>query len=334
MAAALIAAGWAVTAACVVAGLSRMSWYRHLAPAAPAGITVPHGERDYPNRVSRQEAEAFLERLNSREYAELSATQAWQRMLDAGEYFFSLSTAHRILKKAGLNGDRRPQRPHGSGSPRKKPVLQATAPNQVWCWDITDLRGPGRQVLKLYTVIDMFSRKVVGHRVEQQENASLAADMIEQAVLGLWAAPEVLHADNGAAMRAGSTYDLLRMLGIRPSHSRPRTSNDNPYIEAMFKTVKYSLEFPGRFETLDSARDYFKAYFADYNHSHLHAGLNWYTPHSVHDGSWPTQQYRRQQSLDEHYRRHPNRYRKPPIVHGPPDKAWINQPTQQLSPTA
>ncbi|MHC6595239.1 IS3 family transposase [Arthrobacter sp. C152] len=334
MVAALVAAGWAVTAACTVAGLSRMSWYRHLTPVTPAGISVPHSERAYPNRVSDQEASAFLERLNSPEYAELSATQAFQRMLDAGEYFFSLATAHRVLRRAGLNGDRRPQRPYGSGSPRNKPVLHATSPNQVWCWDITDLRGPGRQAYKLYTVIDMFSRKIVGHRVEQQENASLAAEMIEQAVLGLWAAPDVLHADNGTAMRASNTYELLRRLGIRHSHSRPRTSNDNPFIEAMFKTVKYSLEFPDRFESLATARDYFNAYFTDYNRHHLHAGLNWYSPDSVHDGSWPTQQHQRQQSLNEHFRQHPTRYRKAPSVPGPPDKVWINQPTPQLSQTA
>ncbi|HEV7169151.1 MAG TPA: IS3 family transposase [Micrococcaceae bacterium] len=332
--AALIVAGWAVRAACQLAGVSHMLWYRRQNPSVPAGVTIPHDQRAYPNRIPDEDAQRFLDRLNSEEFEELSVTQAWRRMLDNGEHHCSLASAHRIVAAAGQNGDRRPQRVAGDGRTRSKPVLLATAANQLWCWDITDIKGPGRQHLKLYTVMDVFSRKVVGHRVEQQENTLLAAELIERAVLAEWAAPAVLHADNGASMRAGGTHDLLRMLGIRPSHSRPRTSNDNPYIESLFKTVKYSLLFPGSFATLERAREYFTAFFADYNSNHRHTGLNGYTPDSVHDGSWPTLQRRRQETLDNYYRQHPERFRRPPTTPTPPKQAWINQPSHQLSQTA
>lgn len=311
-----------------------MYWYRSLAPAPARGIKVPHTDRAYPNRISEEDAGALLERLNAPEFEDLSITQAWHRLLDAGEYYASMASTHRIVKRAGQNGDRRPRRAPGTGAGRSKPVLEAAGPNQLWCWDITDLHGPGRQHLKLYTVMDVYSRKVVGHRVEQHETAAQAAELMEQAVLTNWGAPAVMHADNGAAMRAGQTYDVLRMLGIRPSHSRPRTSNDNPFIESLFKTVKYSLPFPGRFDSLGHARRYMQGFFADYNENHRHAGLNGYTPDSVHAGYWTTVKTLRQEILDEHYTRNPERYTRPPSIPSPPSGVWINRPNHQLSHTA
>jgi transposase InsO family protein len=333
--AALVELGWAVRRACAVVGISHATWYRRRGPTPlpVGGIRVPHALREYPNRVSVQEAEAFKERVNSEDYVDLSVSQAWRRMLDDGEYHFSLPTAHRIMARAGMNGDRRAQGSAG-GDKRSKPVLEATAPNQLWCWDITDLKGPGRQVLKLYTVMDVFSRKVVAHRVERRETAALAADLIERSVMDGWAAPAVLHADNGSAMRAAGTYELMRTLGIRGSHSRPRTSNDNPYIESLFKTVKYALAYPGSFESLQQARTYCGEYFTEYNQNHRHSGLNGYTPQSVHDGSWPTLRHHRQQTLDTYYREHPERHRRRPIAGDPPARAWINKPNQELSQTA
>ncbi|WP_026556857.1 IS3 family transposase [Arthrobacter sp. 35W] len=330
----LVAADWAVRAACRVAGVSHMYWYRSQAPETTRGIQIPHKDRAYPNRISEDVCQELLARLNAPEFEDLSITQAWHRLLDGGEYYASMACTHRIVKRAGQNGDRRPQRAPGTGAVRPKPVLEATGPNQVWCWDITDLHGPGRQHLKLYTVMDAFSRKVVGHRVEQSETAVHAAELMEASVLANWGAPEVMHADNGAAMRAGHTYDMYRMLGIRPSHSRPRTSNDNPFIESLFKTVKYSLAFPGRFDSLEHARDYTQGFFAGYNENHRHAGLNGYTPDSVHGGYWKTVRTLRQEVLDEHYARNPERYTRPPIIQPPPREVWINRPNHQLSHTA
>ncbi len=228
--------------ACALVGVHRTSWYRHLSPATPAGVLVPHVDRAYPNRITDAEAEAFMELLNSREYANLSVTQAYYRMLDAGHCYFSIAAAHRIVARYGQNGDRREQRT-GTGPKRAKPVVHATAPNQLWSWDITMLHGPGKHTYRLYTMLDVFSRKVVGHRVEHTETASLAAALIKDAVTGNRQRPEVLHADNGAPMRAGSTLQLARSLGITLSYSRPRVSDDNPYSESLFKTVKYDLDF-------------------------------------------------------------------------------------------
>lgn len=327
----LFAAKWSVRAACSVAGVSHMLWYRSLKPGLSTGVRIPHADRAYPNRIEPEVCEQLLNRLNSKDYEDLSITQAWYRLLDNGAYYASMSSTHRIVKRAGQNGDRRPQRSAGTGTGRSKPVLEATGPNQLWCWDITDLYGPGKQHLKLYTVMDVFSRRVVGHRVEQQETSFRAGELMEQSVIDNWGAPEILHSDNGAAMRARPTYDVLRMLGISPSHSRPRTSNDNPFIESLFKTVKYSLAFPARFVSLEHARSYAREFFSDYNENHRHSGLNGYTPDSVHKGYWATIQTLRQEILDTHYAHNPERYGRRPHIKSPPSNVWINQPNQQLS---
>jgi transposase InsO family protein len=168
------------------------------------------------------------------------------------------------------------------------------------------LRGPAKQQLKLHTIIDVFSRKVMGHRVEQVEDSALAQELIRGAVLAARATPQVLHADNGGPMRSARTCELLGTLGIRPSHSRPRASNDNHYIESLFKTVKYPLEFPERFRSLEQARTFANSFFEDYNQRHLHSDLNWFTPGSVHDGTAANTQGRRQQAHEAYYRPHPN----------------------------
>jgi transposase InsO family protein len=191
----LVTAGWSAVKACALVGVHRTSWYRHLTPPAPAGITVPHLDRDYPNRITTAEADEFMERLNSEEYADLSVTQSYYRMLDTGYCPFSIAAAHRIVARHGQNGDRREQRP-GTGPKRAKPVHTATAPNQLWSWDITMLHGPGKHTYKLYTIMDVFSRKVVGHRVEHTETAALASALIRDAVAGNKRTPAVLHADN------------------------------------------------------------------------------------------------------------------------------------------
>ena len=332
--AALRAIGYGIRRSCLLLGLSHETWYRHRRGHTRPGIAVAHRDRAYPNRISPEEEQNLLRRINEVEYAGLSVTQAVQRMADAGEIYCSLASAHRIVRRHGQNGERR--RRSGTGAlsgGRSKPVHQATSPNQLWSWDITMLRGPGRQHLKLYTIIDVFSRKVVGHRVEHHENSALAQQLIHHAVLAATTVPQVLHADNGGPMRSTTTWELLRTLGIKASHSRPRVSNDNPYIESLFKTVKYSLEFPERFESLDHAREFTHWFFDDYNNNHLHSGLNWFTPASVHDGTANLTRERRQQTHEAYYRRHRERFRKQPTISGPPQETWINQP-KELSQTA
>lgn len=330
----LTTAGWSAVKACSLTGIHRTTWYRHLNPPARTGITIVHTDRDYPNRITTAEAEAFMGLLNSQEYENLSVTQAYYRMLDAGHCSFSIAAAHRIVAQHGQNGDRRAQRT-GTSPKRLKPVLSATAPDQLWSWDITMLHGPGKHTYRLYTIMDVFSRKVVGHRIEHTETATHAAALIQEAVTRNNHTPTVLHADNGAPMRAGTTLELARALGITLSYSRPRVSNDNPYSESLFKTVKYDLEFPQRFKGLQHARDHMAHFFASYNANHRHSGLNYYTPDTVHNGLVPLVRRQRQATLDACYARNPHRYRNKPSAPGIPPTAGINnKQTTPLSQTA
>lgn len=330
----LVTAGWSAVKACAIVGVHRTSWYRHLNPPARAGITVPHADRDYPNRITTAEADEFMGLLNSEEYANLSVTQAYYRMLDAGHCLFSVAAAHRIVARHGQNGDRRAQR-SGSGPKRAKPVLEATDPNQLWSWDITMLHGPGKHTYRLYTIMDVFSRKVVGHRVEYTETAALASALIRDAVADNNQTPAILHADNGAPMRAATTLDLARSLGITLSYSRPRISDDNPYSESLFKTVKYDLDFPRRFQDLQHAREHMSAFFTGYNTHHRHSGLNYYTPDTVHHGLVRQARQQRQETLDACYTRNPHRYRHRPAAPEVPSLTGINnKETTPLSQTA
>lgn len=321
---ALAAAGWAVRLACRMAGVSHASYYRWLSPAQPGPAPGPaHTDRLQPHALGGQERAAVLKELNSTAYGHLSVHQAWHRMFDNGIYLCSLSSFHRIARAAGQNGDRRDQAPR---KPRTVPRHKATAPDVLWSWDITTLKGPGRQTLKLYTIIDVYSRYVMAWRVEPVEDKALAAALIQDAVRSSGALPRVLHADNGGPMRAGTTRDLLTSLGISASYSRPMVSNDNPYSESLFKTVKYSREFPGRFDNLAEARAYCAWFFNDYNTAHRHSGLNGYTPEAVHTGTAQAVHCKRQALLDSHHRRHPERYSHPPIAQTPPTEVWINKP--------
>lgn len=332
---ALIAAGWNTSRSCAVVGIHRQTWDRHLNPKPRAGVKVPHKERDYPNRVAEAVRGQFMELLNSLEYADLSVTQAFMRMRDEGHYFFSEATAHRTVKSRGQNGDRRLQRRSGEGMSRPKPVMEACGPNQIWSWDISMLKGRGRVVYKLYVIIDIYSRKIVGHRVETVESALYAQEMIGAAVHAQGQVPEVLHADNGGPMRAATTAQFAAELGIKLSYSRPRVSDDNPYSEAMFKTVKYDLGFPKRFESLEYARGYMAAFLTDYNTRHRHSGLNYYTPNQAHDGTHADVHLQRQKTLDDYYQQHPERFRKPPIARALPATAGINNLNNpKLSQTA
>jgi putative transposase len=288
---------------------------------------VPHRDRLQPSQLTAAEKARVLGIVNAPENADLSVTQAFYRALDEGIYVCSLASFHRTVRAAGQSGDRRRQAAH---PPRTIPHLHATGCNQVWSWDITMLKGERRtRYYRLYTMMDIYSRYVVGWRVENFEDQRLAARMMAAAAEREGRGPDYLHSDNGASMTSSTVAEMLAGLGIKRSLSRPGVSNDNPYSEALFKTLKYGLAFPDRFGSLDHARDFCDRFFDEYNHRHRHSGIGWHTPASVHHGLARAIRTRRQAVLDDAWKRHPERHRRRPTAPRIPAEAWINNPNNQ-----
>ncbi|WP_433619298.1 IS3 family transposase [Dactylosporangium sp. CA-139114] len=316
---------WGVAAACRLTGLSRATLYRHRNPPAPPKPRTPR--RPPPSALSDVERQQVLELLNRPEYVDMAPAQVWARELDEGRWWCSESTMYRILRAAGQTGERRAQATHPA---QTKPELVADAPNQVWSWDITKLRGPVKGVwFNLYTVIDIWSRYVVGHLVAAYEDGQLAEALIADAAARERVDPDQLtvHADRGAAMISKTVTQLLTDLKIGRSHSRPKTSNDNPYIEASFKTLKYDPTFPERFGSIQHARQHCEAFYTYYNHEHRHSGIGLHTPASVHHGTAGQTRQQRQRTLDAAWTAHPERFgRRRPQPPRLPYRAWINKP--------
>jgi putative transposase len=238
-----------------------------------------------------------------------------------------MSTMHRLLRATGQAGERRRQATH---PPRVKPELLATAPGQVWSWDITKLRGPERGVYyDLYVVLDIFSRYVVGWTVAAGEDAQIATALLAEA-MRVHGAPGSVHADRGTSMTSKPVAQLLVDLGVARSHSRPHVSNDNPFSEAQFKTMKYAPVFPDRFGSLADARAFCQAFFTYYNHDHRHSGLGLHTPASVHHGTATEIRTQRAATLQAAYAANPARFRhRQPTPPALPTAAWINQPSRE-----
>lgn len=313
--------------ACVLTGKSRATLYRKRRPAA---LRPPRARRTPANALSSAERRAVMDVLHSGEYVDLAVAQVWARELDDGRYHCSMSTMYRLLKVHGESRERRAQATHPA---RTKPELVATRANEVWCWDITWLRGPARGVhYPLYSIIDIFSRYVPGHLVATVESAEIAERMIDQAVAvqRIEAGTLTLHADRGAPMTSHTVVELLAILGVSRSHSRPRCSNDNPYIEANYKTLKYCPEFPERFSCVQEAREFCSWFFGTYNHEHRHSALGWHTPASVHFGTAPEIRAQRAVTLDIAYGAHPERFSRPPVPPKLPTVAWINEPEKEV----
>jgi transposase InsO family protein len=223
------------------------------------------------------------------------------------------------------NGGRRPATRH--------PRLLATGPDQIWSWDITKLKRTGRrEYLDLYVIMDIFSRKAIHWEVHNTETGQLARDFMEHAVEGNGGiAPGQIHSDNGTSMTSKKVADLLADLDITQSFSRPKVSNDNPYSEALFKTVKYCPVFPDVFTGIPDAETFPSRFFDYYNNDHRHSGIGLYTPQSVHDGTWKYLRDARQEVLDEAYRAHPGRFiQGPPRAPELPDEVWINRPPTMI----
>jgi putative transposase len=314
------------TRAAAAFALPRATFYRaqRPAPAAP-----PPAARPTPPRgLSPAERQAVLAVLHSERFIDRAPKVVYAVLLDDdGTYLCSWRTMYRLLTTAAEVRERRAQRRHPVYT---KPELLATGPNQVWSWDITKLRGPVKwSYYYLYVILDIFSRYVVGWMVAERESATLAERLIEETCekQGIVAGQLTLHADRGSAMTAKSVADLLVDLGVTRTHSRPHVSDDNPYSEAQFKTMKYGPTFPERFGSAPDARAFGQVFFPWYNLEHRHDALGLLTPAAVHYGQAPAILAQRRVVLTAAYAAHPERFvRKPPEPLAPPTAVWINPP--------
>jgi putative transposase len=296
--------------ACNALGMPRATLYRH---AKPKNARAATARRCSVRRLSEPERQAVLNVLHEPRFADQPPAQVYAKLLDEGRYLCSIRTMYRLLAQAGEAGERRVQRPK---THHAVPRLMADAPNVVWSWDITKLSTLVRGLfLNLYVVLDLYSRFVVAWMVAGRENSALAKQLLAEAIgrHGIEPGRLCVHQDRGAPMTAHGFLDLLAELGVDPSHSRPRVSNDNAFSEAQFKTLKYQPDFPGRFRDAEQARRWCAEFFDWYNHHHQHSGLALFTPADVFYGRIDELIIARQAGLDAAYAAHPERF-----VHGPP----------------
>lgn len=322
-------AGLPLTAVCDALALNRSSVYhrRRVKPAADPDRrrrkTAPQ-----PRALTPDERQAVRDRLHSDTYCDQPPAQVYQHLLEEGHYLCSISTMHRILRDDGEHGERRQQRP---AQHHAVPRLQAEGPNDVWTWDITKLPTERRgHSLSLYVILDLYSRYVLAWMVSTKENSALAQQLIKEASARYRITPGqlTLHQDRGSPMIAQGFLDLLAELDVTASHSRPRVSNDNPFSEAQFKTLKYQPAYPGRFTDPGHARRWCDAYFSWYNHDHHHSGLAGFTPEQVFTGRYVAVAATKQAALDAAYAATPTRFVKgPPKVAMPPEVVTINPVT-------
>jgi putative transposase len=314
-----------IAAACAALGVSRASLYRQSAPAAPARLARA---RLSVLALGVQERERALDLLQSERFVDQSPRQVWATLLDEGEYVCSVRTMYRLLSEEGQVQERRRQLRHPAYA---KPELLASAPKQVWSWDITKLRGPTRgSYYHLYVVLDIFSRYVVGWLLAERECQTLAEHLVRESCQKQDIPREqlTLHADRGPAMTSKTLATLLSDLGVDKSHSRPHVCDDNPYSESQFKTLKYCPSFPDRFGSLADARCFCERFFAWYNDAHHHTGIALLTPHMVHYGHAEQVLDARRTTLKRAYAAHPERFRACPQPPTLPDAVWINRPQQ------
>jgi putative transposase len=274
------------------------------------------------------EFDELLDMLNSPDFVDLAPAQVWAILLDAGTYLASISTMYRVLRSEGEVRERRRQATHPA---RVRPELVARKPNEVWSWDISKLKGPSKGVYyDLYVIIDIFSRYVVGWMVAPTETAELAKAFIAATIKthGITADVLTIHADRGTSMTSKPVAALLAELGVARTHSRPHVSNDNPFSEAAFKTLKYCPAFPERFGCIEDARAFCVEFFEYYNHHHRHSGIALHTPASMHFGTASDVQAARTKTLAAAYKTNPRRFcNRRPSPPKMPTVAWINKPT-------
>ena len=315
-------------AACAALAVSRATHYRRtsgprLGPPAP---------RPSPARaLTETERTTVLDTLHTERFIDASPAETVATLLDEGTYLASERTMYRILAASAEVRERRNQRRHPAYA---RPELLATGPNELWSWDITKLRGPVKWTyFQLYVILDVFSRYVVGWMAATRESATLAERLIADTARkqGIEPGSLTIHADRGSSMTSRPVAILLADLGIAKSHSRPHVSNDNPYSEAGFKTLKYRPTFPARFGSIEDARAFCADFFAWYNTEHRHSGIGMYTPADVHHGRTVERAQVRTGVLDAAYAAHPERFvRGLPAPRPVPAEVWINRPVREV----
>ena len=325
-----VAPEFGVAVAAEVLGVPRSSVYRHRRPPA---LLPPKQPRPVPVRVlSAAEQDRALAVLHESRFVDLSPLEIYAVLLDEGRDIASPRTLYRLLAAHGEVGERRAQLRHQRHA---VPRRCANGPNQVWSWDITKLKGPVPGMLYfLYVVIDIFSRYVVGWMVADRESAKLAVVLFEEACarLGVDVMSLIVHADRGSSMRSRPLGEKLAELGHLRSFSRPRVSNDNPYSEAHFKTLKYRPDFPDQFGSQPHARAHLDPYFHWYNHDHRHSGIALLTPADVHFGRAEKVFAARQLVLDAAFAAHPERFSgRRPLTGKLPSQVWINKPNSAVA---
>ena len=326
------------TATCAALGVSRATVQRRRVRLSRPPTSIR--PRPKPARaLSAAQQQAVLDLLHAPRFADQAPAEIYASLLDEGVYHCSIRTMYRMLDKNGELRERRKQLRHPV---YRKPDLLAEAPNTVWSWDITKLMGPTKwSYLYLYVILDIFSRRVVGWCVADAESATLFRPLFDDAIAkhGVPPGQLTLHADRGGPMKAKATALLLADLGVTRSHNRPHTSNDNPFSESHFKTLKYQPHFPQRFGCIEDARSFCRGFFNWYNQNHHHAGIGLMTPDQVHYGQADAVHAARQAILDIAFRQTPERFvNKPPAPPDKPTATWINPPTPKhhaaLSPLA
>ena len=313
-----------IHAACDALGVVRSSFYRQLQPAA---IAAPRPAS--ARALSTAEREIVLGHLHEERFQDRSPAAVQATLLDEGVYPCSTRTMYRILAEHGETRERRDQRTHPV---YHKHELLATAPNELWSWDITKLLGPAKWTyFYLYVILDVFSRYVVGWMVAHRESAEMARKLIEDTCSKqqIEAGQLTIHADRGSSMTSKPVAFLLADLGITKTHSRPHVSDDNPYSESQFRTMKYRPDFPDRFGSIQDSRAHSQLFFSWYNQEHRHSGIGLLTPAMVHYGQADLIFQKRQLVLDAAYLAHPERFvRRPPKPLSIPKEVWINKPNQ------
>ncbi len=323
-----IAGTTGVEPACRALGIARSSLYRSRRPPPKRAAKPP---RPHHRALTPLEKQRVRSHLHEDRFVDQAPASIYATLLEEGVYVCSIRTMYRILEEQEEVRERRAQRRHPRRAP---PRLVARAPNEVWTWDITKLAGPRKwTTFALYVILDMFSRYVVAWMVADRETAKLAKRLVREACVKEGIAKEqlTLHQDRGSPMTAKTFSQLLVDLDVLASYSRPRVSDDNPYSESHFKTVKYAPTYPGHFDSLEEARSYFGPFFRRYNAKHRHSGLGLMTPEAVHAGRAQTLQEQRRKVLAKAHALHPERF-----VHGEPEpptiptEVWINQPVNSI----
>ena len=313
-----------ISRACDALAVPRASFYRRNKPPSPAPAKVTRSPHRALSDSEKSEVKAVL---YSDRFVDKSPHQVYATLLDEGSYLCSVRTMYRILAEDSASRERRNQLRHPN---YVKPELLATGPNQVWSWDITKLLGPRKWIYYyLYVILDIYSRYVVGWMLAHRESQDLAVRLIRETIDQHDVREEelTLHSDRGPSMTSHNVAQLLATLGVTKSHSRPHVSNDNPFSESQFKTMKYRPEFPARFESYDEALDFCRTFFTWYNEEHYHSGIGLLTPASLHSGQADTILAARHEVLRGAYAEHPERFvHGPPKRHEAPEAVWINPP--------